>query len=65
VPGPAQGWAKAEPEKVTDFSGIDLYIEDPKISRDGSKLFYTRGWRAGNIVILRFGNGAGNKKTSQ
>ena len=61
VPGPAQNWAVAAPEKVTDFSGIDLYIDDPKISRDGTKLFYTRGWTAGNIVILRFGTGAENK----
>ena len=64
VPGPAQNWATAVPEKVTDFSGIDLYIEDPKISRDGSKLFYTRGQRAGNIVILRFGNGGKQKAKS-
>ena len=55
VPGPAQDWKSAPPEKVTDFSGIDLYIEDPKISRDGSKLFYTRGRTTGDIVILRIG----------
>ena len=64
VPGPAQSWVKAEPEKVTDFSGIDLYIDDPKISLDGSKLFYTQGRRTGDIVILRFGNGAEKKKGS-
>jgi eukaryotic-like serine/threonine-protein kinase len=52
VPGPAQDWKTAEPEKVTDFSGVDLYIEDPKISRDGKKLFYTRGRRTGDILIL-------------
>ena len=51
-PGPAQDWKSADPEKVTDFSGIDLYIEDPKISRDGKKLFYTRGRRTGDILIL-------------
>jgi len=62
VPGPVQNWAVAEPEKVTDFSGIDLYIENPKISRDGTKLFYTRGRRTGDIVILRFGNRS-EKKT--
>ena len=54
VPGPAQGWMSAAPEKVTDFSGFDLYIEDPKISRDGTKLFYTRGRRTGDIFILHF-----------
>jgi eukaryotic-like serine/threonine-protein kinase len=52
IPGPAQDWRSAEPERVTDFSGVDLYIEDPKISRDGKKLFYTRGRRMGDIVIL-------------
>jgi serine/threonine protein kinase/Tol biopolymer transport system component len=52
VPGPAQGWKSAPPEKVTDFSGFDLYIENPRISRDGKKLFYTRGRRTGDIVIL-------------
>ena len=53
VPGPAQDWKSAPPEKVTDFSGTDLYIEDPKLSKDGSKLFFTRGRTTGDIVILR------------
>src|SRR5262249_40142092 len=61
VPGPAQNWLKAEPQKVTDFSSIDLYIENPKISLDGTRLFYTRGRRTGDIVILRFGSGAGKR----
>ncbi len=58
VPGPAQGWASATPEKVTDFAGFDLYIENPRISRDGSKLFYTRGRRTGDIFILRLASAA-------
>jgi serine/threonine protein kinase len=62
VPGPAQNWAVAEPEKVTDFSGVDLYIENPKISRDGTRLFYTRGKRTGDIVILRFGDSGAKTK---
>jgi Tol biopolymer transport system component len=53
IPGPAQDWREAPPEKVTNFEGLDLYIEDPKISRDGKKLFYTRGRTRGDIVILR------------
>jgi len=53
IPGPAQDWRSAPAEKVTDFTGVDLYIEDPKISRDGLKLFYTRGRRTGAIVVLR------------
>jgi tricorn protease len=53
VPGPSQDWKSAPPEKVTEFSGNDLYIEDPKISRDGTNLFFTRGRTTGDIVILR------------
>jgi len=61
VPGPAQGWASAPPAKVTDFTGNDLYIENPRISRDGSKLFYARGRRTGDIYILHIGTSE-NKK---
>jgi Tol biopolymer transport system component len=61
VPGPAQDWKSADPEKVTDFSGIDLYIEDPKISRDGKKLFYTRGRRTGDILILHMKREGGKR----
>jgi hypothetical protein len=61
VPGPVQGWASAPPQKVTDFSGFDLYIENPRISRDGSKLFYTRGRRTGDIFILHPGTRADRK----
>lgn len=61
VPGPGQGWATAAPQKVTDFSGFDLYIENPRISRDGSKLFYTRGRRMGDIFILHPGTSAQRK----
>ena len=57
VPGPEQDWKSAPPEKVTDFSGIDLYLEDPKISRDGTKLFYTRGRRTGRHLHPQIGSG--------
>jgi hypothetical protein len=53
VPGPAQDWKSAPPTTVTEFTGVDLYIEDPKISRDGKTLFYGRGRRTGDIVVLR------------
>ena len=32
-----------------------------RISRDGSKLFYTRGRRTGDIFILHLGTRAGRK----
>jgi Tol biopolymer transport system component len=55
VPGPAQDWRAATPNKVTDFAGLDLYIEQPTLSRDGSRLLYTRGRRTGDILILHLG----------
>ena len=61
IPGPAQAWASAAPERVTDFSGVDLYIENPRISRDGSRLFYARGRRTGDIYILHLGTAAQGK----
>jgi Tol biopolymer transport system component len=61
VPGPAQDWKTAEPEKVTDFTGVDLYIEQPTLSRDGSRLLYTRGKGTGDILILRLEKPAGSK----
>ena len=61
VPGSAQDWKSALPEKVTDFPGVDLYLDYTKISRDGTKLFYTRGRRTGDIFILRFGAAAKRK----
>jgi Tol biopolymer transport system component len=65
VPGPAQDWRTAAPEKVTDFSGLDLYLEDPRISSDGTRLFYTRGRRTGDIFILRRGPSGATKARSQ
>ena len=53
IPGPAQDWRSAPPEQVTDFTGPDLYIDGPKTSADGSRLFYTRGRTTGGIVILQ------------
>jgi eukaryotic-like serine/threonine-protein kinase len=53
VPGPALGWKSTAPERVTNFSGGDLYLEDPRISVDGRTLFYTRGLRTGDIYLLR------------
>ena len=34
VPGPAQDWRKAEPEKITNFPESGLFLEDPQLSRD-------------------------------
>ncbi len=55
VPGPAQNWRQAAPEKVTNFPEIGLILEDPQISRDGLKLLYSRGRIMGDIWIMKLG----------
>ena len=55
VPGPAQDWRKAEPEKVTSFPESGLFLEDPQISRDGHWLLYSRGRITGDIWIMNLG----------
>jgi len=52
VPGPAQDWRKAEPEKVTNFPESGLFLEDPQISRDGRQLLYSRARITGDIWIM-------------
>jgi serine/threonine protein kinase len=54
VPGPAQNWRQAEPEKVTNFPESGLFLEDPQISRDGRQLLYSRGRITGDIWIMSF-----------
>ena len=58
VPGPSQGWRKAEPVRVTDFPESGLFIEDPRISPDGKQLIYSRGKITGDLWLLRFGKPA-------
>jgi Tol biopolymer transport system component len=52
VPGPAQNWRNAAAEKVTDFPGAGLLIEDPQISRDGRQLLYSRGRIAADLWVM-------------
>ena len=52
VPGPAQAWRKANPEKVTNFPESGLFLEDPGISNSGDKLLYSRRRTAGDIWLL-------------
>ena len=56
VPGPAQDWRKAEPERVTTFHESGLFIEDPQISSDGRQLLYSRGRMTGDIWIMNLRN---------
>ena len=54
VPGPAQDWKAAEPQKVTDFpESAGLFLEDPQFSLDGKQLLFSRGRISGDIWILR------------
>ena len=54
LPGPAQGWRKAEPQKITDFPESGLFIEDPRLSSDGKQLIYSRGKITGDLWLLKF-----------
>ena len=54
LPGPSQGWRKAEPQKVTNFPESGLFIEDPRLSMDGKQLIYSRGKITGDLWLLRF-----------
>jgi TolB protein len=53
VPGPAQSWRQATPEKMTNFPESGLFLEDPQISRDGRELFYSRATVAADIWLMR------------
>lgn len=55
VPGPAQDWRQADPEKVTNLPESGLFLEDPQISRDGRQLLYSRGRITGDIWIMNLG----------
>ena len=53
VPGPAQNWRAAAPEKMTDFHLTPIsFIENPQLSRDGTRLAYSRGRVTSDIWLL-------------
>jgi serine/threonine protein kinase len=53
VPGPAQGWRRAEPVKVTNFPESNLYLDDPQFSPDGKWLFYSRANTRSDLWLLK------------
>ena len=55
VPGPAQNWRQAEPQKVTNFPESGLFLEDPQISRDGRQLIYSHGRITGDLWLINLG----------
>jgi Tol biopolymer transport system component len=53
VPGPAQGWRRAEPERITDWHLTALsFIENPQLSRDGRQLAYSQGETTGDVWLM-------------
>jgi serine/threonine protein kinase/sugar lactone lactonase YvrE len=52
VPGPAQNWKEAKPEKVTNFPESGLFLEDPHISPKGDFLIYARRRTTGDIWVM-------------
>ena len=53
VPGPAQDWRTAEPEKITDLHLTPIsFVENPQLSRDGTRLAYSRGRVTSDIWLL-------------
>jgi eukaryotic-like serine/threonine-protein kinase len=57
LPGPSQGWRKAEPQRVTSWPESGLFIEDPHFSLDGKQLIYSRGRIVGDLWLLKFRSG--------
>jgi len=52
VPGAAQNWRPAEPERATHFPESGFWIEDPQVSPDGRQLIYAKGQITGDIWLL-------------
>jgi Tol biopolymer transport system component len=61
LPGPSQGWRKAEPVKVTNFPESGLFIEDPRLSMDGKQLIYSRGRITGDLWLLKLPERSGKR----
>ena len=56
LPGPAQNWRAAAPEKVTNFTLTPIsYIENPQLSRDGRQLVYSRGRITSDVWLMTIG----------
>jgi serine/threonine protein kinase len=61
LPGPSQGWRKAEPQKVTNWPESGLFIEDPRLSMDGKQLIYSRGRITGDLWLLKLPERSGKR----
>jgi Tol biopolymer transport system component len=52
VPGPAQQWRQAPPERVVVLPGSGLFIEDPQPAADGRSVFYSRRTLTSDLWLL-------------
>ena len=62
VPGPTQDWRPAEPQRITTFPESGLFLEDPRLSRDGTQLVYSRGRITGDLWLWRKPSGSGQPR---
>jgi eukaryotic-like serine/threonine-protein kinase len=53
VPGPAQSWRSASPEKITNFHLTPVsFVENPQLSDNGQQLAYSRGRITSDIWLI-------------
>jgi Tol biopolymer transport system component len=52
VPGPAQQWRQAPPERVVVLPGSGLFIEDPQPAADGRSVLYSRRTLSSDLWLL-------------
>ena len=52
VPGPAQQWRQAPPERVVVLPGSGLFIEDPQPAADGRSVLYSRRTLTSDLWLL-------------
>jgi Tol biopolymer transport system component len=52
VPGPAQQWRQAPPERVVMLPGSGLFIEDPQPAADGQSVLYSRRTLTSDLWLL-------------
>jgi Tol biopolymer transport system component len=65
VPGPAQGWREAPPQRVTSFPESGLVLEDPQVSAGSGRLFYSRIRTGGDLWIAELGGAASRARAAE
>jgi Tol biopolymer transport system component len=53
VPGPAQQWRPATPERVKTFDDASVFIEDPQPSGDGRGVLFARRRLTADLWMLK------------